>query len=99
MQRGGRRPGAGAPKGNLNALRTGAHSKQLSATIGALLSVPETRGVMLALIEQKRRDRDRFQQIIVAAAKLIHDTELSESIRQKLEQHIRKTLAPDSEDY
>ncbi|MGD0765699.1 MAG: hypothetical protein ABR978_05275 [Dehalococcoidia bacterium] len=97
MPRGGRRPGAGAPRGNLNALRTGAHSKQLSATIGALLSVPETRGVMLALIDQKRRDRERFQQIIVAAAKLIHDTELSESIRQKLEQQIRKTLTPDSE--
>ena len=26
---GGRRPGAGAPKGNINALQTGAHSKQL----------------------------------------------------------------------
>jgi hypothetical protein len=98
MTRGGRRPGAGAPKGNLNALRTGAHSKQLSATIGALLSVPETRGVILALMEQKRRDRDRFQQIIVAAAKLIHDAELSTSIRHKIERQIRKTLTPESED-
>ena len=30
MPRGGRRPGAGAPRGNINALRTGAHSKQIS---------------------------------------------------------------------
>lgn len=28
-QKGGRRPGAGAPKGNLNALKTGAHSKKV----------------------------------------------------------------------
>ncbi|MGD0765782.1 MAG: hypothetical protein ABR978_05690, partial [Dehalococcoidia bacterium] len=70
------------------ALSTGAHFKQLSATIGALLSVPETRGVILALIDQKRRDRDRFQQIIVAAARPIPNAELSAAICRKLEQHL-----------
>ena len=90
MPRGGPRPGAGAPKGNLNALKTGAHSKQLHAAIGALLAVPETRRAMLALIEQKQRDTRRFRDIIFNAAKLIYDTELSESIRQQLEQEIRR---------
>lgn len=28
-KRGGKRPGAGAPKGNINALRTGAHCKRI----------------------------------------------------------------------
>jgi hypothetical protein len=95
MPRGGRRPGAGAPRGNLNALRTGAYSKQLSAAIGALLSVPQTRRVMLALIEEKRRDRDRFRDIIFAAAKLIHDAQLTASIKQQLEQELRKLQQTD----
>ena len=56
-RRGGRRPGAGAPKGNLNALRTGARSKQLKAVIIALMVVPETRRVLLHFnrLERKRR--------------------------------------------
>ena len=56
-KRGGRRPGAGAPKGNLNALRTGARSKQLKTLIIVLMAVPETRRVLLHLnrLEQKRR--------------------------------------------
>lgn len=29
MSRGGKRPGAGAKKGNLNALKTGLHSKKI----------------------------------------------------------------------
>ena len=90
MPRGGPRPGAGAPRGNLNALKTGAHSKQLRAAIGALLAVPETRRAMLALLEQKQRDTRRFRDIIFNAAKLIHDTELSASISRQLEQQIRR---------
>ena len=57
MSRGGRRPGAGAPRGNLNALRTGARSKQLKTLVIVLMAVPETRRVLLHLnrLEQKRR--------------------------------------------
>ena len=90
MPRGGPRPGAGAPKGNLNALKTGTHSKQLRAAIGALLAVPETRRAMLALLQRKQRDTRRFRDIIFNAAKLVHDTELSESISRQLEQEIRR---------
>ena len=37
-RRGGRRPGAGAPKGNLNGLKTGRYSKQVQALKIALQS-------------------------------------------------------------
>jgi uncharacterized protein YjcR len=90
MPRGGPRPGAGAPKGNLNALKTGAHSKQLRAAIGALMAVAETRRAMLTLLEQKQRDTRRFRDIIFNAAKLVHDAELSASISRQLEQQIRR---------
>jgi uncharacterized protein YjcR len=91
MPRGGPRPGAGAPKGNLNALKTGAHSKQLRAAIGALMAVPQTRRAMFALLQQKQRDTRRFRDIIFNAAKLVHDAELSASISRQLEQEIRRT--------
>ena len=39
--RGGRRPGAGAPKGNYNALRTGKQSHRMRAVMNALLLEPE----------------------------------------------------------
>ncbi len=57
--RGGRRPGAGAPKGNLNALKNGARSKQLRTLIVALMAVPEARAILLAFsrIEQHRHAR------------------------------------------
>jgi uncharacterized protein YjcR len=93
MTRGGPRPGAGAPRGNLNALKTGAYSRQLPAAIGALLAVPATRRAMLALLQQKRRDSERFRDIIFNAAKLVHHSELSELIRQQLEQEIRRLQA------
>lgn len=56
--RGGRRPGAGAPKGNMNALRSGSRSKQLKAVVFALMAVPQTRRVLLhfSRLEQRRRD-------------------------------------------
>jgi superfamily I DNA/RNA helicase len=105
MPREGRRPGAaegsprrGAPKGNLNALKTGARSKQLRAAIGAILSHDETRRVLLAILEQKRRERLRFQALVLASAKLIHNTELSARIRRKLEQYFESERPrPESE--
>lgn len=40
MPRGGRRPGAGAPKGNFNGLRTGLHSPRVLAAIKAAVTDP-----------------------------------------------------------
>ena len=47
-KRGGKRPGAGAPKGNINALRTGAHSK----TVRELLEKAE-QGIWI--LDKKRK--------------------------------------------
>ncbi len=55
MPRGGKRPGAGAPKGNLNALKTGRHSKQLLALTEILLASPAMRPILLRMLEQKKR--------------------------------------------
>ncbi len=43
---GGRRPGAGAPTGNLNALKSGRYSKQVRALKLALQAVPRTADVL-----------------------------------------------------
>jgi len=43
MPRGGLRPGAGAPKGNLNPLKSGKHSAQLHAALHAMLTRDEIR--------------------------------------------------------
>ena len=46
-KRGGCRPGAGAPRGNMNALKTGAYSRQF-AELGRLLAAdPKIRAVLL----------------------------------------------------
>ena len=48
-RRGGRRPGAGAPRGNMNALKTGAYSRQF-ALLGRLLAAdPRVRATLLAI--------------------------------------------------
>jgi len=54
MPRGGKRPGAGAPKGNLNALKTGRRSRQLLALTEALLN-SSVRGILLRVHRQGLR--------------------------------------------
>ena len=44
--KGGRRPGAGAPRGNLNALKSGRYSRQVRALKLALQAVPLTAEVL-----------------------------------------------------
>ena len=48
MSRGGRRPGAGAPLGNHNALKTGRYSKRFQQIDLAFLNNPETRALIAA---------------------------------------------------
>ena len=48
--RGGNRPGAGAPQGNLNRLVHGRRSKQIVAAIEKLASDPELRPLLRFLI-------------------------------------------------
>lgn len=55
MPAGGKRPGAGAPRGNLNALKTGMYSKRLQALKGALRAVPLTTETLAQLTGGDRR--------------------------------------------
>jgi hypothetical protein len=51
-RRGGRRPGAGAPRGNLNALKHGRYSAQFAA-LGTLIALnPRLRETILALAQR-----------------------------------------------
>ncbi len=60
-RRGGRRPGAGAPRGNLNALNHGRRSAQF-AELGALLAtIPQARDALLALAERHQLKQRRAE--------------------------------------
>ncbi|MDO8615903.1 MAG: hypothetical protein Q7T33_09245 [Dehalococcoidia bacterium] len=63
MPRGGRRPGAGAPRGNMNALKHGAYSRQF-AQVGALLaSDPAVRDALLAMARKHNLKRQRANEV------------------------------------
>ncbi len=71
MPRGGRRPGAGAKAGNMNALKSGHHSPRVQRLIALLVSVPETRAALLALARRQRAQRRRAER---TAALLLYET-------------------------
>lgn len=51
MPRGGRRPGAGAPKGNFNAVRSGNRSRRMLMVYLALINHPDKRAIARELAE------------------------------------------------
>ncbi len=55
MPRGGRRRGAGAPKGNLNGLRNGRHSPRVLALTQRLLDEPDLRTLLRVLSQGSLR--------------------------------------------
>ena len=59
---GGRRPGAGAPKGNLNALKHGRNSRRQAQLVEALMQVPQTRDTLIALGKRNRRLRKQAEE-------------------------------------
>ncbi len=62
-KRGGRRPGAGAPKGNLNALKHGRRSAQFSELGALLVSIPQARDALLALARRHRLKQRRAEDV------------------------------------
>jgi len=58
---GGRRRGAGAPKGNLNALKRGRYSSYQKAVIDAMMEIPELRDTLVALGKRKRAQQRRAE--------------------------------------
>ena len=70
MPRGGRRPGAGAPAGNLNALKHGAHSSYIHALVQALAAHPTTREALIRLARRRRaqkREAERAASLLLSA--------------------------------
>ena len=70
MPRGGKRPGAGAPAGNLNALRHGAHSTYIHALVQALAAHPATREALIRLANRRRaqkREAERAATLLLSA--------------------------------
>ncbi len=55
MPRGGKRPGAGARKGNLNALKHGRNSAQTEQLITALMAIPRLQEVLAAHYRRQQR--------------------------------------------
>ena len=60
-RRGGKRPGAGAPKGNLNGLKHGRNSRRLVAIARGISHVPEVQNILLEMNRQQLRQRRRAE--------------------------------------
>lgn len=93
MPRGGRRPGAGAPFGNTNALKTGRHSVRVKAVIGALLADDETREVLLRLGSKGEVRNVYARELALAMARLMHDRPVAEKARDVVNEWADITLA------
>ncbi len=93
-RKGGRRPGAGAPRGNMNALRTGRYSERFLRGALMIALLPEVRLIFAAL---RRQDENRYRQLFyeaVAAADRAAqlDPALAESIRDLIARRIESIL-------
>ncbi len=64
-RRGGRRPGAGAPKGNLNALKHGANSQQLQQLALALSLVTDARKALARVVRRQRRQQSQARTVAI----------------------------------
>ena len=69
MPRGGKRPGAGGKKGNMNAFRHGRYSGQLDILAEALVRVPELREALAAAGRARRRQEREARR---TAATILH---------------------------
>jgi len=69
MPRGGKRPGAGAPKGNLNAFKHGKNSRQYLRLLELTSQDPETSRLLAKVARGNRRQHKRN----VADARRIFD--------------------------
>src|SRR4051794_36583306 len=94
-RRGGRRPGAGAPKGNVNGIKTGRYSHRFFAAALMIAAVPELR-VFFEAIQQEndRLQREAYLKLITEAVQAtIADPELAKSIKQLVLARVRKAVS------
>ena len=98
MSRGGKRPGAGAPRGNTNAFKTGKHSPRFRTLARAISQVPQLQDMALAHYRlQKRKERQARkiveEQLIIA---LLEDPTKFNQILRGLDQLQHLHLDPAS---
>lgn len=93
MPRGGRRHGAGAPVGNMNALKTGTRSLRVRAILMALLRDDEARAVLLRLGARRRAKHAAVRELTIAMARLMHDEPIAVHARRLLDEAAGRTLA------
>ena len=67
MPRGGKRSGAGAPKGNLNAVKTGQYSVRLRAIARALSDVPQVRDLLMETERLQNKQQRKAQRLALQA--------------------------------
>ena len=67
MPRGGKRPGVGAPKGNLNAVKTGQYSVRLRAIARALSDVPQVRDLLMETERLQNKQQRKAQCLALRA--------------------------------
>ena len=91
MPRGGPRPGAGAPGGNLNAIKDGRYSRVHHRAALIIAAVPELRQYLHALLRAYDRDRDRIvdSQIALALAALAESPALRKTIKSYVSKRLR----------
>ena len=67
MPRGGKRPGAGAPRGNLNAVKSGQYSVRLRAIAKALSEVPQVRDMIAEAERRQNKQQHKAQRLALQA--------------------------------
>ena len=67
MPRGGNRPGAGAPRGNMNAVKTGQYSVRLRAIARALGEVPQIRDMLVETERRQNKHQRKAQRLALQA--------------------------------
>jgi len=60
-RRGGPRPGSGAPRGNLNAMKHGRSSRRQKQLLEAMLQLPEAREALIAIARRNRRRKTEVE--------------------------------------
>jgi hypothetical protein len=92
--RGGRRPGAGAPKGNFNALKTGDYARRLTAASWVAVLVPEVADAFRYLSKQADlKQRREFLDVLAETYKgMQQDPGLAKSIKELFLQRINEVL-------
>ena len=90
MPRGGKRQGAGAPKGNLNALKHGEYSERLFAFIYLLASTPTGRRILTALLQDDTLVVEPLHRTARDMARLVEQDLINVDLRRRIREIVEK---------